>query len=126
VSERVPLILAISETPLLVEALAHDLEGAAVVRSFPAGREDPCGLVMHIRPDAVVVDRRQEADALATLDVPLIHVLVDERAVRAHRVDGWHEFPNPDASAAEIRNVLLGELYAVTAHAQFDARPGGQ
>jgi hypothetical protein len=116
-----PLILAISETPLLVEALAHDLDGTAVVCRFPAGREDPRGLVAHVTPDAIVVDRRQEAEELAALDVPLVHVVVERRAVRARRADGWHEFPNPDVSPAAIRNVLLGELAAAMKH----RRPGG-
>lgn len=115
-----PLILAISELPLLVEALAHDLDGTAVVCRFPAGREDARGLVAHVAPDAVVVDRRQEAEELASLDVPLVHVLVERRAVRARRRDGWHEYPNPDVSPAAIRNVLLGELTAAAKN-----RPGG-
>lgn len=117
-----PLILAISEAPLLAEALAHDLDGTAVVCCFPAGREDPRGLVAHVTPDAIVVDRRQDAEELAALDVPLVHVLVDGRAVRARRADGWHEFPNPDVSPAAIRNVLLGELAA----SMKNRRPGGR
>ena len=116
-----PLILAISDAPLLVEALAQDLDGTAVVCRFPAGREDPCGLVAHVTPDAIVVDRRQEAEELEALDVPLVHVLIEGRAVRAHRADGWHEFPNPDVSPAGIRNVLLGELAAAMKHRS----PGG-
>jgi hypothetical protein len=115
-----PLILAISEAPLLVEALAHDLDGTAVVCRFPAGREDARGLVAHVAPDAVVVERREDADELATLDLPLVHVLVERRTVRARRNDGWHEYPNPDASPAAIRNVLLGELTAA-----MTRRPGG-
>jgi hypothetical protein len=113
------LILAISEAPLLVEALAQDLDGTAVVCRFPAGREDARGLVAHVAPDAVVVERREDADDLASLDLPLVHVLVERRTVRARRSDGWHEYPNPDASPAAIRNVLLGELTAAS------RRPGG-
>jgi hypothetical protein len=108
--KEIPLILAISESPLLVEALAHDLAGTAVVCGFPAGREDPRGLVAHVAPDAVLVDRPQEAEELEPLDLPLVHVLVEGRSVRARRDDGWHEYPTPDASTASIRNVLLGEL----------------
>jgi hypothetical protein len=119
--KAMPLILAISETPLLVEALAHELAGTAVVCRFPAGHEDPRGLVAHVAPDAILVDRPQEAEELAPLDLPLVHVVVERRSVRARRDDGWHEYPAPDASTASIRNVLLGELYAAAAH----RRPGG-
>jgi hypothetical protein len=111
-----PLILAICETPLLAEALADDLESIAIVRPFPAGRGDARGLAANVAPDAVVVDRSEEADELEALDVPLVHVLVDRRVVRVRRANGWHELPNPTASAAAIRNVLLGEIFAVAAH----------
>jgi hypothetical protein len=130
-----PLILAISDAPLLVEALAHDLAGTAVVCRFPAGREDPRGLVAQVAPDLVLVDRRHEAEALESFDLPLVHVLVERRSVRARREDGWHEFAIPDASTAAIRNVLLGELFAAAANRRLratpraealtEARPGG-
>jgi hypothetical protein len=128
--QGIPLILAICETPLLAEALADDLQSIAIVRRFPAGRGGALGLAASVAPDAVVVDRSEEADELETLDMPLVHVLVDRRVVRVHRADGWHELPNPTASAAAIRNVLLGEIFAVVAHRRSihtstDAQPGG-
>jgi hypothetical protein len=110
------LVLTICEAPLLGEALGRDLDGIAVVRGFPAGRDDARGLVRHVEPDAVVVDCERTALELESAGVPLVHVLLREGKVRALRADGWHEFDNADDSVAVIRNILMGELYAVAAH----------
>jgi|tagenome__1003787_1003787.scaffolds.fasta_scaffold20910301_2 hypothetical protein len=130
--ESMPLILAISATPLLVEAIARELAGTAVVCRFPAGREDAPGLVAHVAPDVILVDRSQEAEALEPLGLPLVHVSLERGAIRARRADGWQEFRADGASTAVIRNVLLGELFAAAAHRRpatdvvhTNARPGG-
>jgi hypothetical protein len=124
-----PLVLAICDTPLLCEAVASAVEGAAIVRGFPAGRMDTAGLIAHVRPDAVVVDAQEEADSLEPLaretGIPLIHVMLGARQVRALRDDEWREYENPENSLTEIRNVLIGELFAISAHrfAQRSRKP---
>jgi hypothetical protein len=117
-----PFILALCSAPLLGEALARELEDIAVVRSFPAGRCDVLGLVAHANPDAVFVDRAEDAELLRHLDVPVVHALLAEGKVRSLRAEGWREFDNPEDSVSAIRNVILGDLYAVAAHRRRTSR----
>jgi hypothetical protein len=122
-SDALPLILALCSAPLLGEALARELEDVAVVRAFPPGRGDVLGLVAHANPDAIVVDREEDAHLLGDLDVPVVHALLREGKVRSLRDDGWQEFDNPGGSVSVIRNVVLSDLYAVAAHRRRTARP---
>ena len=52
-----PLVAFVCRAPVLSEALAASLALVADVRSFPAGRPDPEGLVRALRPALVVVAR---------------------------------------------------------------------
>ena len=60
-----PLVAFVCRAPVLSEALAASLALVADVRSFPAGRPDPEGLIRALRPDALVVDDGDEAERLA-------------------------------------------------------------
>jgi hypothetical protein len=114
-----PLVLAVCRTPLLCEAVAPALEGAAIVRGFPAGSSDTAGLMARVEPDAVLVDAQDEADGLERhareSNTPLVHVLLESQQIRALRNGSWSDYDNPENSVTEIRNVLIGELFATAA-----------
>ena len=114
IGERQPLVAVLSSVPLLSEAISLSLEGIANVRSFPARRDDPIGLLDAVAPAAVVVDDTAEAEAVRQWaedqGVPLVHVRLHKRKIRLLRHGEWQE--SIGASAEAIRNVIAGSLYA--------------
>jgi hypothetical protein len=111
-----PVVLAVTETPLLNETLKAALDGIAVLRRLPAGLSDLDDLVRHIAPDAIVVDSDEGATSLApaaaTCAAPLVHISLKTRELRVFRESGWRAFPSWETSPNSIRNVLIGAIYA--------------
>jgi hypothetical protein len=113
-----PVVLAVTETPLLTETLKGALDGIAVLRLLPAGLSDLDDLVRHIAPDAVVVDTEEAATCLAPAAAecaaPLVHISLKTRELRVFRESEWRAFPSWETSPNSIRNVLIGVIYAST------------
>jgi hypothetical protein len=113
-SEVLPLVAVLYTVPLLCEAISSALDNIAEVRTFPAGRGDTIGLLKSIRPDAVVVDDAIEAAEARSWaesqDRPLVHICLRQRTIRVLRDGDWEE--SAGASAASIRNVIAGSMYA--------------
>jgi len=109
------LVIMICATPLLREAVADALKEIAEVRSFPAGGGDTDGLLHWLDPDAVVVDRSDEAEAASAFaretHAPLLHISLTERKLRLLQNNGWIEPAGDGASAEHLRNVLVGMIY---------------
>ena len=104
----------VCRVPLLSEALTAALEGLATVHRFPAGRGDTDGLLRALQPDAVVVDSEAEARhaanfARATRST-LVHVSLDDQALRVYEDGRWHE-ADEDASPESVRNALVGGIF---------------
>jgi hypothetical protein len=118
-STEPPVVLAVTGTPLLTQALAAALEGVAVLHHLPAGVADLGGLVRHIRPDALVVDCDDEAGELTAvadeLSLPFVHVSLQTQQLRVLRDQSWSAQPSWGTSPSAIRNVLLGEIYGAAA-----------
>jgi hypothetical protein len=114
--ETRPLIAVVCRVPLLSEALAGTLDPVAEVRHFPAGRGGTAGLLRSLRPDGVVVDSGEEAEAASAyaLDTgrPLVHVRLREPGLRVFRNGAWDEDEGDEASPEAIRDILVGELFA--------------
>lgn len=112
-STGTPLVAVIAHVPILGEAVAAAMESIAQVRSFPS-RGGTAGLLQWLRPDGVVVDTTEDAEAAAHYGreshAPVVHVFLREARVRVLREDGWEE-PDGEASAEEIRNILVGGMY---------------
>jgi hypothetical protein len=110
-----PLVAVLSAVPILGEALTAVLESIAEVRRFPAHRGDTAGLLQWLRPDAVVVDSDEEAEAAAGFaretGAPLVHISLASRAVRVWRDGGWEEAPTGADSSETIRNAVVGGLF---------------
>jgi hypothetical protein len=101
---------------MLGEAVRAALEFADV-QIFSAGRGDLAGLVRWLRPSALIVDSEAgagEAAAVARDDaLPVLHVSVQDRALRLYRHGAWERLGNGDGPTPEsIRNVLAGALFA--------------
>ncbi len=115
---RQPIVLVVSATPLLYEALADSMRGFATLHEIPANRPDLIGLLRALHFDALVVDTPTEVgeiEALAReLRRPLLHILLRERKVRVLRDDGFEVFDEAGASAESIRNLLVGEIFPHT------------
>jgi hypothetical protein len=113
VSARQPLVALLYRVPLLCEALNSALENIADVLAFPAGRSDAVGLLRSVRPDAIVVDDREEAERALRWakrhHVPLVHVELREQKISVLHNGGWEERPGPTAES--IRNAVAGSLY---------------
>jgi hypothetical protein len=110
-----PVILAVTGTPLLNEALETALDGIAVLRCLPVGISDLDALIPHIGPDALVVDSDDTANKLAAVaaaySVPLVHVSLKTRELRVLGDAGWRAFLSSETSPNAIRNVLIGEIF---------------
>jgi hypothetical protein len=113
VSGPQPRVAVLYSIPLLCEALGSPLEDIAEVHVFPAGR-DTLGLLRAVRPDAVVVDDADEAEAVRRWAkrhrTPLVHIALRERKIRVLRDGAWEE--SPGASAEAVRNALARSFYA--------------
>src|SRR5215210_6727711 len=105
-----PLVAVICATPLLCEAVAAALEGTADLQRFPAGGGDADGLLRGLAPDAVVVDRPEEADAAVAFarmsGAALLHISLSERRLLLLAEEGWREPRGDAASPRHLRNVL--------------------
>ena len=109
------LVVAITATPLLSETIAEALDGVAVVGRFPPDLEGLEGLVDHIRPDGLIVDRDDTADQLAEaaakLSIPLVHISLLSQQLRVLRGGNWSNFSSYGTSPDALRNVLVGAIY---------------
>jgi hypothetical protein len=109
-----PLVAFVCRAPVLSEALATSLALVANVRSFPAGRPDPEGLVRALRPDALVVDDLDEANTLVPYArasrVPLVLIAVESNELRLLGNDGWDVVSYGDGIEG-IRNLLVAQLF---------------
>jgi hypothetical protein len=109
-----PLVAFVCRAPVLSEALAASLALVADVRSFPAGRPDPEGLVRAIRPDALVVDDVEEAERLAPYArgarTPLVLIAAEADELRLLGPDGWDVACHGDGIEG-IRNLLVAQLF---------------
>lgn len=110
-----PLVAVICATPLLCEGVAAAMEGVADVQSFPAGRGDIDGLLRWLAPDAVVVDRLEEARAATAYarasGAPLLHISLAEPKLLVFVDDSWTTTTDGADSADELRNVLVGMMF---------------
>lgn len=109
-----PLVAFVCRAPVLSEALAASLALVADVRSFPAGRPDPEGLIRALRPDAVVVDDVGEAERLAQYArgarTPLVLIAAEADELRVLAPDGWDVVSHGDGIEG-IRNLLVAQLF---------------
>ncbi len=110
-----PLVAVVCAVPLLGEAVESALEFADV-RSFTA-RRDTAGLLHSLRPDAIVVDSEDDADAASAVassrDVPVLHICVRDHTLRLFRAGVWTQVASGEGPTPEsIRNVLAGSLFA--------------
>ena len=107
-----PRVALLYSVPLVCEALDSALEDIAEVHAFRAGH-DTLGLLHAIRPDAVVVDDPDEAEAACRWarrhGMPLVHIALRDRKIRILRDGAWEE--KPGASAEAVRNALAGCFY---------------
>lgn len=108
-----PLVALLYRVPLLCEALSSVLDDIGHVQAFPASRGDPVGLLRSIRPDAVVVDDRDEAESARRWakrhHVALVHVAVREQTIDILRNGRWEQ--RPGATVESIRNALAESLF---------------
>jgi hypothetical protein len=111
-----PLVVAVCAVPLLQEALTATLEDIAEVKSFPAHRGDTIGLLRGLRPDAVVVDAEDEAEAAASFghesNSPILYISLKDRKLRLLRNGDWEEAGNGGTTSEEIRNIMAASLFA--------------
>jgi hypothetical protein len=109
-----PLVAFVCRAPVLSEALAASLALVADVRSFPAGRPDPEGLVRALRPDAIVVDDAVEADRLSSYArgarTPLVLIAAESDELRVLGAEGWDVVSYGDGIEG-IRNLLVAQLF---------------
>lgn len=112
-TKRQPLVALLYSVPLLHEALLSTMDSIADIEAFPAGNGDVTGLLRSVKPDAVVVDDADEADAARSWAKrhrkPLIYVSLRDQKIRVLRDGRWEE--SAGTSTETIRNVLAGSLY---------------
>lgn len=111
-----PFVAVVCAVPLLGEAMESALDFAQV-RSFSASGGDLTGLLGWLRADALIVDSdagAQEALEFAREhELPVLHVSVQEHALRLFRGGAWEDVGNGTGPEPEmIRNVLAGVLFA--------------
>jgi hypothetical protein len=110
-----PLVAVVCSVPLVGEAAGSALDFAEV-RSFGGGR-DTAGLLSWLRPDAVVVDSEEDAEAAQAFArdhvLSAVHIGVRDSTLRVLRRGEWElvgngEGPTPEA----IRNAVAGSLFS--------------
>jgi hypothetical protein len=109
-----PVVAVLCRVPIVAEALAGAFEGMAEVRIFPSNGGNTAGVLRWLRPDAVVVDDEHAAASAAPYAVTegglLVHVSVQDGAVRVFTGEGW-EIADVDGSSPDaIRNLVIGSL----------------
>ena len=114
VGTTLPVVAVLCRVPIVAEALAGAFEGMAEVRTFPANGGDMAGVLRWLRPDAVVVDDEHAAASAAPYAATegglLVHVSIQDGAVRVFKGESW-EFTDVDGSSPEsIRNLVVGSL----------------
>jgi hypothetical protein len=124
-----PLVAFVCRAPVLSEALAASLALVADVRSFPAGRPDPEGLVRALRPDALVVDDVDEAERLAPYArgarTPLVLIAAEANELRVLGPEGWDVVSHGDGIEG-IRNLLVAQLFGRARTRQKDYAVAGE
>jgi hypothetical protein len=112
VSGSQPRVAVLYSVPILCEALDSALEDIAEVHTFRAGR-DTLGLLRAVRPDAIIVDDRDEAEEARRWakrhGMPVVHVSLQDRTIRTLRDGSWEE--HGGVSAEAVRNALAACLY---------------
>jgi hypothetical protein len=114
-SSAKPLVVALCAVPLLREVLVSALADIAEVQTFPAHGGDTVGLLRWLKPDAVVVDAEDEAEAAASFghesNSPVLHISLQDRRLRLLRNGDWEEAGNGDTSSEDIRNIVAAGLF---------------
>jgi hypothetical protein len=111
-STRIPkrLVLVVSLTPLLREAVAAVAGDFAVAQEVPTGEQDLEVLLRFFRPDAVVTDAEGEAaraSGFATAhDIPLIYVSLASRTMRVLENGDWFDISEASDTSQALRAVL--------------------
>ena len=117
-SERTrPFVAVVCDVPLLGEAVRAALDFADV-QTFAAKGGDLDGLLRAVRPDALIVDSEEGAEASVAYareeGLPVLHISVHERPeLRFYRGGAWTHAGNGEGPTEEaIRNVIAGALFA--------------
>jgi hypothetical protein len=113
---ELPLVALVCAIPLLAEAVRSEL-GFAEVVAFAGQRGDIGGLLYWLHPDAVVVDTDEAAVGAAAYaqehELPVVHIAAKKHALYLFQDGAWEETGNgEDPSPENVRNVLVGALYA--------------
>ena len=111
-----PLVVVVCAFPLLGVAMRSALDFADV-QTFSAAGGDLDGLLRWLRPDALIVDSDDGAQAAAAFardnSLALLHVSIRDRALRVYTRDGWETIENGDGPTPDaVRNVIAGALFA--------------
>jgi hypothetical protein len=106
-------------TPLVLEGLHDELSRVADVRALVVREGEAPGLLVSMRPDAVVVDDEGSAEAALAFaraaGAAAIYVRLPERQLEVARGGEWR-LEGAEPSSESIRNLLVGELFG-KAHA---------
>lgn len=111
-----PFVAVVCVVPLLGEAMRSALEFADV-QTFAARGGDLDGLLRWLHPDALIVDSDAGAEQAMPFarehELPVVHISVQEAALRLYRGGAWEVVGNGEGPTAEaIRNVVAGALFA--------------
>ena len=109
-----PFVAVLSHVPLVTDAIVDALEAIAEVRAFTTQNGDTVGLLRSLRPDAIVVDGAEAAEAAAkyahAADVPLVYISLRERKLRVREGDAWRDEAGRP-STESLRNALAEAIY---------------
>ena len=113
--ETRPLVAVVCKVPLVGEAAGSAIDFAEV--KFFGGGRDTAGLLSWLRPDAVVVDSEEDAEAAAAFavehELSAVHIGVRDRTLRVLRRSGWEVVGNGEGPTPEaIRNAVAGSLFS--------------
>ncbi len=113
-SARPPLVAVLTHVPLVSEGVAAALKEFAEVRLFPSDGDTP-GLLRSVKPDAIVVDNEEQAEAAMPFaretNAPLLHISLRDQRLLVFRRGGWREDSEGGATSEAIRNAIAGGLY---------------
>ena len=110
-----PLVAILCSVPLIGVALCDALEGVAACKVISAHESDIGGLLLSLRPNAIVVDDAEMADVASRfgrfVDVAVVDVSPRTGDARVLSAGTWSTLDDDDTTPEGIRNIVAGAIY---------------
>ena len=110
-----PLVAILCSVPLIGVALCDALETVAACKVISARERDVAGLLLSLRPNAIVVDDAEMAEVVAKFgrfaDVAVVDVSPRTGDARVLTDGTWSTLDGDSVTPEDLRNIVAGAIY---------------